>query len=347
MKIYIPGSQRGLASGGSFKFLSALCEYCKELDVWDSTIKNCDVIIANAFLNLDEVIKIKRKFPEKIVVHRIDGPVRLYNTESDKRDLITYTFNDYFADATVFQSNWSRKNNYLMGLGQTPFTTSIMNAPDPTLFMSKDTAPHRSSLKIRIIASSWSSNIKKGFDVYQWLDEHLDFNRYEMTFVGNSPIIFKNIHHIPPLNSTGLAAELMSHDIYLTASKNDPCSNALIEAMHCGLPALALNEGGHPEIVGKGGELFDRPDQIPELLGKIYENYESYKNAIDIVSLSDVGRHYVEFIESIYVNVQQGEYLPKQVSRLQELQMKSLLYAVQVENKFKAIRASFRQRKIV
>ena len=77
------------------------------------------------------------------------------------------------------------------------------------------------SPKINLIATSWSPNIRKGFNIYQYLDQHLNFSRYFMTFAGNSPLTFKNIEHVKPTSSTKLANLLRQHDIYLTASQKE------------------------------------------------------------------------------------------------------------------------------
>ena len=116
----------------------------------------------------------------------------------------------------------------------------------------------------------------KGFNVYKFLDDTLDFGRYEMTFVGRSPIKFNRIQHVPPQPSEELAEVLRQHDIFVTASRNDPCSNALIEALHCGLPAVVRNDGGHPEIVGEAGELFEDERDVLDAIGKVAQNYEYY-----------------------------------------------------------------------
>jgi glycosyltransferase involved in cell wall biosynthesis len=42
-----------------------------------------------------------------------------------------------------------------------------------------------------------------------------------------------------------------SADAYVMTKHNDPCPNAVIEALSCGLPVLYSNTGGIPELVGK------------------------------------------------------------------------------------------------
>jgi glycosyltransferase involved in cell wall biosynthesis len=44
-----------------------------------------------------------------------------------------------------------------------------------------------------------------------------------------------------------------NHDIYFYFVQNASCSNAVIEAIACGLPVVYSNSGGTPEIVGRDG----------------------------------------------------------------------------------------------
>jgi len=121
-----------------------------------------------------------------------------------------------------------------------------------------------------------------------------------MTFVGNSPVLFQNIKQVSPLPPDQLALQLKAHDIYLTASEKDACSNALIEGLSCGLPAIALNDGGHPEIMKAGGELFDLPEQIPFLLEKLVNEYEQYQDRITLPTMEETGSHYLNFITDVF-----------------------------------------------
>jgi len=126
-----------------------------------------------------------------------------------------------------------------------------------------------------------------------------------MMFVGNSPIQFKNIERLPPLDSNQLAARFKQSDIFVFASPMEACSNLLLEAMHCGLPVVAPNSSSNPEIVKKGGELFDKPSEIPQLLEKIAKNYSSYLNSIKVQSIEDVGKVYYDFTQKVCARIKQ------------------------------------------
>lgn len=334
IKIYILFALKNIPTGGGNQFLRCLKNYFAKKDCYAEDINMADVVLFNSYQYIKDVSKLKCKYPDHIFVHRIDGPIRLYNRLNDRRDFVTYTAMEKIADGTVFQSDWSKRKNIEFGVPTTKFSTTIINAPDPSIFNRSGRKPWESSSKARLIATSWSANWKKGFDVYQWLDEHLDFSRYEMVFVGNTPITFKNIKHISPLPSHELANELKKSDIFITASKSDPCSNSLIEALHCGLPAIARNDGGHPEIIKSAGELFAQPEDIPGLIEKIAQNYEEYQKRIELPSIDEVGQAYYDFMYSIYKAARKGDYVPKKLTKVAYFQVKGSLWLWKGHNRW-------------
>jgi glycosyltransferase involved in cell wall biosynthesis len=53
-----------------------------------------------------------------------------------------------------------------------------------------------------------------------------------------------------PYGEADARAVYQAADAYLTTKHNDPCPNAVIEALACGLPVLYSESGGVPELVG-------------------------------------------------------------------------------------------------
>ena len=304
--------------GGGNQFLKSLREYFKKNHLYSDNSEDANVILFNSHHYLDEVCTIKRKYPDKILIHRVDGPILLVRGNDRTTDKIVFQFNNFLADGTVFQSKWSEKKNHEMGFKKSRYGTIIMNAPDPEIFNSKGKRPFNRN-KVRLIATSWSGNPRKGFDIYKYLDENLDFNRYEMTFVGNSPMEFKNIKWIKPVPSQELAEILKDHDIYITGSRNDPCSNSLIEALHCGLPAMVINSGGHPEIISGAGELFYHEKDVLNAIDKVANNYEYYQSQINLPTIDEVGKKYLRFAETIHNDFLSGDYHPKRVNFLDNI----------------------------
>lgn len=312
MKIYICCTIPQTPAGGSFQFFKAFRKYLEKQKLITTRANNADIIVCNSFQNNIEALQLKRQYPDTIFVHRVDGPIRLYNTLSDKRDAIVYTLNNYIMDATIFQSNYSQQSNYALGFPKQSHETLIMNAPDPDCFYPKQ---YNDLPKTKIIATSWSSNWKKGFKVYQWLDEHLDFSKYSMTFVGNAPTTFKNIKHIPPVTSDQLGELLRQHDIYITASEKEACSNALLEALHCGLPAIYFNDGSHSELVQSGGLGFKTNHEIINNLEIISKNYTQFVEQINVPSFNKTMEAYIDYLRTLYNKKKSNQLKPKVITK--------------------------------
>lgn len=236
------------------------------------------------------------------LLHRVDGPIGIYRGQGPELDIEIARINSEIADTTVFQSDFSFRKHIELGLAfKNP--EIIHNTVDPYIFhpRGKKSLSERikSGRKIRIIASAWSNNVRKGVETYRWLDKNLDFTKYEMTFVGRIDATFENIRFISAVPSEPLAELLRESDIYLTASENDPCSNALLEGLACGLPAICLNSGGHPELAGKAGLYFSSAEEIPTLLERMTLNeevYETYRREINIQSIDNVARAYLALL---------------------------------------------------
>jgi len=324
--------------GGVFQFTKALKNYLQNNNHVTEDPNEADIFFMSASQYTKRVLSLKRQYPDKLFIHRIDGPIRLYNRMNDRRDLVVNILNLYLSDGTIFQSNWSKKQNVKMGLASSKFETTIINSPNPDIFNKQNKKYFNKNNKIKLIATSWSSNIKKGFEVYKWMDENLDFSKFEMTFVGNSPFNFKNIILKEPMDSINLSSELKEHDVFIFASQIEACSNALLEAMHCGLPALVLDSSSNPEIVNKGGLLFKNCNEIPYKLDLIVKNYEEYQKNINLPTINEVGELYYEFLTSIYNEKENGSYKPKNPTLFDCLKIRSYIVLWNLEEKLYAIK---------
>ena len=281
-------------SGGGHQFLRAFWRAAEAggLRVENNSISQTTrACLMNSF-NFDERRLRRLRRNSVLYVHRVDGPIDTYRGRNDGVDQNIWRVNREMADKSIFQSHYSLEKHLEF---KNPVV--ILNAVDAEIFNNHRRLAFSRERKTRLIASSWSDNINKGALVYQWLDEHLDWERYEFTFVGRSPIQFRNIRMIPPVDSLQMAELFQQHDIYLTASKNDPCSNSLIEALNCGLPAIFLQSGGHPEIVQEAGLGFKEAEEIPALADRLVGEYELRQGKIVIPSLREVCANYLSILE--------------------------------------------------
>ncbi len=285
-------------TGGGHQFLRAFwgAAEANGLKVENNSISHTTrACLMNSF-NFDER-RIRRLRRDSVLyVHRVDGPIDTYRGRNDGVDRNIWRVNREMADKSIFQSHYSLEKHLQLGL-EFKNPVVILNAVDEEIFNLHGRLAFSREGKTRLIASSWSDNINKGAPVYQWLDEHLDWERYEFTFVGRSPIQFRNIRMIPPVDSQQMAELFRQHDIYLTGSKNDPCSNSLIEALNCGLPAIFLQSGGHPEIVQEAGFGFNEAEEIPALAGRLVDEYELRQAKIALPSLREVCAKYLKILE--------------------------------------------------
>lgn len=279
--------------GGANQFFLALRNELQQrgYKVSDNVIaSNTKSCLLNAFaFNVELLRKLNRESCK--IVHRVDGPVGTYRGTDHTIDERVAHLNQEFADTTVFQSHYSLQANLALGL-EFKNPTVVLNAADPTIF-SKKTDVFDPSKKIKIMASSWSDNPNKGGPVYKWLDTQLDWSRFDFTFVGQTQFEFQNIRSLPAVPSHELATLLKQHDIYITASLHESCSNALIEALSVGLPAIYAQSGGNPEIVKQAGFGFTNKEEIPHLLQTLAEEYETRQAQISIPTLDEVVDQYL------------------------------------------------------
>ncbi len=292
--------------GGGNQFMIALRKYMRKFGYKISVNKIAKdtraIIFSASPYNIKEfgksLLNIKSKHIDLKIVQRIDGPIQLVRGKDAELDEKCFEINSSIADVTIFQSFWCYKKSKELGFNPVnPYI--VLNSVDHEIFYPPKKYSGLKNRKVRLISSSWSDNIRKGFSCYKWLDENLDWDKFEYTFVGRTPIKFDNIRRIPPQSSKQLAEILRRQDIFIAASQNDPCSNAVLEALSCGLPVVYLNQGGHPEIVQNGGLGFETYEDIPALLDKIVENYDFFRNLIQVTSIKETVKKYLEIIEGV------------------------------------------------
>jgi len=316
MKIHILSDFKDGPWGGGNQFLKALKSQFVKHGCYADDPKQAEVILFNSHHKLKNVIKLKRKYSELFFIHRVDGPMSYRGKSGKKLDKHIFRINSLIADGTVFQSEWSRQESYRKGMKKNNFETVIHNAPDPEIFFPPPKMePIRDKRKIKLIATSWSNNPNKGFDIYHYLAENLDFEKYEMTFVGQIDKPFSNINIIEPLPSSELAEQLRNHDIFIFASKTEACSNSLLEAIHCGLSVVVRNTSSNPEILFNRGEVFNGKKDILKKIDYVAGKINNYNKMLEAHNgIKEVGQLYNDFCNNICTAVKEGQYNSKSIN---------------------------------
>ena len=229
------------------------------------------------------------------MIHRVDGPIGVYRGFDDGTDARIFRINAELADATVFQSQWSLDKHGELGV-ELREPVVIHNAVDPTIFHPPARREPLDGRALRVVATSWSSNPRKGRDILGRLDREHDPARVRVMFVGNSDVEFERIRRVPAVASRELAEILRAQDVYLATSRDDPCSNALLEGLACGLPAAYLRSGGHSELVGEGGIGYDDADELPDVFERFRSELHERRAAIRVPELADVADSYLDVL---------------------------------------------------
>jgi glycosyltransferase involved in cell wall biosynthesis len=204
------------------------------------------------------------------------------------------------SDFLIFPSRWAKKiakydgNNYRI----------VENAPLKDFHDQKNTTK-QSLDKVRLVTHHWSTNLKKGFDVYKHIDRNIVDDNIHFTYIGATPrgFIFKNTNHIGPVGNPKQIAKLLSdNNVYLTASEEEAGANHILEGMAVGLPVLFHENGGSiVEYVNGAGISYATKEEIPEALTAL-------KNSLSVIndrvldynrSIDDVMDEYMEIIDNV------------------------------------------------
>lgn len=198
---------------------------------------------------------------------------------------------DPYVTHTIFQSVYSR--DVFLASGFVGASTVQPNGVDPAIFNTIVTPRLRGPRSrawwqhgepLRVVISTWSTDESKGFPYYRDLDRTLaGRSDVEVTLVGRVPdgTRFDAIRVVSPKAAPRLAALLKTQHVLLQLTAWESCSNALLEGINCGLPAVYLDSGANDEIgspygVAWGGSLDEALERLlpryEEIVARIPDN---------------------------------------------------------------------------
>lgn len=299
VQIHIHFPFQETAAGGGNNFLRSLAEEFAQSGNLASSVEQADVILFNSHHDIKGLIGIKKKYPIKKFLHRVDGPMSVYTSRKDRRDSIVSMANNSIADGTIFQSHWSRQENEKLGLVSTKNSIVIYNAADPAVFFPAANRQEFKNQKIKLVTTGVSANPNKGLEALRFLDQALDFERFTFSYIGTPPTAFKNIVVLPPVPNKNLGALLRDQHIFIFPSKFEACSNSLIEALSCGLPSVVFGGTSNIELVRDKRLHFTVPEEIPSIIENLISQYDNFKGDIKILTRQKVAEEYVSFADSL------------------------------------------------
>lgn len=293
MKIFLNYKTTNNPWGGINSFLRSFKEYVdserSDVIITDS-IEDFDIFFMAAASSsatgeetdknyIEKLIKRREKLFEKYIkrtrykiVHRLDGLRAIYKGEFIPNDQVQIDLSQ-LADYIIFQSKFSLYSFEKFGYNKNNYTI-IHNGVNQNIFNCNGKIFSKNK-KIKVLSSSWSDGLNKGFKTIADFSEN---ERVESYFVGrwNESVDKKNVKVIPPIEREQLAELYKTMDVFLHAAKNDPCPNVVLEALSCGLPVLYHNSGGTVEIASRYGvSLSDviNEKNINNTIDEILDNY--------------------------------------------------------------------------
>ena len=212
--------------GEAATFLKNLINNLKKKQLFTNKLNEADIILFNGHQDIFSVLYNKIRYPDKVFIHRFDGPMQDARLTNNNLDKFLYYYNNIVADGTIFQSEFSRKKNINYGFKSNNINKVIHNFVSSEIFNS--TNKKQIGKKMRITSSSFSNNKNKGLDDLEILDKKLNFKKIELLHIGNITNKFKNIKVITQKNHNEYAKILKTSQYFLTLSYFECCSNLFL-----------------------------------------------------------------------------------------------------------------------
>jgi hypothetical protein len=288
MKVAIGAQLHDGPWGGGNQFASSLFAYLRSQghDVRSSLDRpDLDVIVlteprrasaSSSFHDGDVWSYLRRVNPNAMVVHRINECDERKGTRRVNRRIVVA---NRCADYTVFISRWLRDifRSYGRQLAE---SSVVLNGADRHVFHAGGGPEWDGRRPLRVVTHHWSQHWNKGFDIYQRFDRLLEqpalAGQFSFTYIGRVPaeMRLRRTTIQPPLSGPALGDALRTHDVYLTASVNEPAGMHHIEGALSGLPVLYRLSGALPEYCAGFGLPFTEQtfeSQLVEMHGRYAE----------------------------------------------------------------------------
>ena len=137
--------------------------------------------------------------------------------------------------------------------------------------------------RIRLVATSWSDNPRKGGDALGWLDRNVDHDRYEVTFAGRAPTAFERIRVVdPPRLECARRAPAHAGPLHRPEPRRSVLERACWKRSHVDCLRLYRDSGGHPELVGEAGLPFREDEELGACIERLVRGDRRATSAISI-----------------------------------------------------------------
>ena len=173
----------------------------------------------------------------------------------------------------------------------------IRNAVDPAIFHPARAREPLAGRRLRVIATSWSDNPRKGADVLEWLDANLDFDSFELTFAGNTQASFeqhpRRRRRCRRSSWPSCCARRTSTSRRAATTRaRTRCSRH--SRADCRLRSCAA--AAIPSSSARRASASTTPEELPAVLARLRDELDERRAAIRVPSLADVADRYLEVL---------------------------------------------------
>lgn len=210
-----------------------------------------------------------------------------------------------YSDFLIFPSEWAKDYLPLPSVNY----EVVDNAPMRVFHENKNFNLNISN-KPKLVTHHWSTNPKKGFEIYSKLQDHiLSTDEYEFSYIGRLPEHVKLKNHTQPLSAKDLSVLLPKNDIYITASREEAGANHVLEAMAAGLPIVYHSAGGSiNNYCEKYGNHYSDFEGLLDALKRTVSEYSDIKRNVLLYDKDNsyVVARYLDIIERVYNEEEQN-----------------------------------------
>lgn len=163
MKFYIVSGSKNGPWGGGNQFLKALKKELVRLNLYSESLNDAKVVIFNSYQDIFHLLKSFFLQNKKKRIYRL-GPIMSLHRKGIKWkiiDMVVILCANLFSDLVIFQSVWSFQQAKKRGFWKYKKYEIIHNAPDTSVFFKKEFIDKYKDEKIKLVYTSWSSNIKR------------------------------------------------------------------------------------------------------------------------------------------------------------------------------------------
>ena len=151
--------------------------------------------------------------------------------------------------------------------------------------------------RLRVIATSWSDNPRKGAEILEWLDRNLDLDSYEVTFAGNTQGEARTHPRCraaaPPSRSPSSCARTTCISRRArTIRARTRCSRR----SRAGSPPRSGAAVDIPSSSGRRGSASTTRRSYPSVLAQLAAELDERRAAIHVPALADVADRYLEVL---------------------------------------------------